>query len=131
MLKVRRVKRKLRRKMRKNWGKLTLFLVGVILGLSIGLAIAASSQSTSQESKWKSQNVTVEKEELSGEFIFKNICMRCHTSPTKFKSFTTYFGKPAEVWRIGVQKMIATGNVRLTENEVKSVTEYLEKRFGK
>ena len=126
MVNIRRLRRKLKKNSNLILVTVVIFLAGVLLGASIKPSVASNSYQPEQSA---TNNNTQATATLSGEYIFKNMCMKCHTSPERYKSFTTYFGKPASVWAIGVQKMISVGNVQLSVEEVKAVTEYLAKTF--
>ncbi len=125
MVKIRRLRRKLKKNSNVILVAVVIFLAGFVLGASIKPSAASNSSQPEQSAGGNNTQVTT----LSGEYIFKNMCMKCHTSPERYKSFTTYFGKPPSVWAIGVQKMISVGNVQLSPEEVKAVTEYLAKTF--
>jgi len=124
------IKRKVVRKIKRNGGNVLLALV---IGLALGVLISSSLPNSSSSSSPKNTQMmsdSVNTNKIDGEYIYTNICMRCHITPTKYKSFTTYFGKPPSVWRIGVNKMISAGNVRLTPEEVEEIANYLSTQFG-
>lgn len=66
---------------------------------------------------------------ISGETIFTKICMKCHTTPEKYKSFTLYFGKPQSMWEVGIKKMITAGNAKLSTDQITLVAKYLEEKY--
>ncbi|MFN3384790.1 MAG: hypothetical protein ACK401_07850 [Archaeoglobaceae archaeon] len=74
------------------------------------------------------KNSTIEVS-ISGEDIFKKVCMKCHTTPERYKSFKLYFGKPENVWEVGIRKMVTSGNVKLSVDQIKLLANYLSDTY--
>jgi cytochrome c5 len=65
-------------------------------------------------------------QQKGGEEIFNTKCSNCHPDTSKFES---YFGKDAESWKKGVQKMVNKNRVKLTEEELNTVANYLSNKY--
>jgi|GEM_PF-1538294 cytochrome c5 len=96
--------------------KFIIFLISIILLLSAFISGCSQSEQTGQP-----QNT-----QLNGGDIFKSKCATCHSDKSKFEE---YLGQDADAWKKGVQKMIESGFVKLTEEEKNTVSEYLASEY--
>ncbi|MEM1577382.1 MAG: hypothetical protein QXT98_07720 [Archaeoglobaceae archaeon] len=102
-------------------------LVLIMLASAIVIAGGSGSRSTSENTVEPVNSTNVVS--ITGETIFTKICMKCHTTPEKYKSFTLYFGKPESMWEVGIKKMITVGNAKLSADQIKLVARYLEETY--
>lgn len=101
---------------------LALIILASVMALGGGSSESGSANQTEQVVNSTQQSIT-------GETIFTRICMKCHTTPEKYKSFTLYFGKAESTWEVGIRKMVSTGNVKLSTDQIKIVAKYLEETY--
>ena len=120
-----RTKRKIRKVLRtyQKIYALILILVFAVIVIVNGNSVGNSLNQTEQVASPKNETL------VSGETIFTKICMKCHTTPEKYKSFTLYFGKPESIWEVGVKKMVTAGNVKLSKDQIKLVAKYLNETY--
>lgn len=124
-----KTKRKIKRALKssKSYFVLIILLATVAL-ISANTDLTQNSQNTGDFSGNVTANANADNT-TSGENVFRAICMKCHTSPERYKSFTLYFGKTANTWEVGVRKMISAGNVKLSDTQIKAVARYLEETY--
>lgn len=118
-----RTKRRIRKMLK---GPQRIYALIIIIFLSLVIVASSGNNSTVQDGQIENFTGSMA---ISGETLFKRVCMKCHTTPEKYKSFTLYFGKAENVWEVGIRKMISAGNVRLSSEQVKLIAKYLEETY--
>ncbi|MCX8172151.1 MAG: LMBR1 domain-containing protein [Archaeoglobaceae archaeon] len=120
-----RTKRKIKRILKSS---LRFHILTLIIFLSL-LFVIMDGRDGSQNEADKNESVPTLVDFNTGEKLFVRVCMKCHTPPDKYKSFTLYFGESESTWEVGIRKMILAGNVKLSADQVKLVAKYLEETY--